>query len=121
MRLPISLGLDWPHRVAGVGAPIDWTRAHTWTFEPLDDETFPAVSLAKRVGEAGSTWPAVFNAANEQAVYAFHDGRAAFLDIVPTIEAVLDRYEAPAGALDLDAVLEADRWARATADRLLAP
>ena len=43
MRLPISLGLDWPHRVAGVGRPLDWTRATSWTFEPLDEVAFPAV------------------------------------------------------------------------------
>jgi len=57
MRLPISLGLDWPHRVAGVGAPLDWSTASTWTFAPLDDEAFPAVGLAKRLGEAGATFP----------------------------------------------------------------
>ena len=67
MRLPISLGLDWPHRVPGVGAPLDWTTASSWDFAPLDDDAFPAVRLAKRVGEAGATFPAVFNAANEQA------------------------------------------------------
>lgn len=66
MRLPISLGIDWPHRVAGVGAPLDWTTAQTWTFQPLDAEAFPAVELAKHVGRAGGTYPAVFNAANEQ-------------------------------------------------------
>ncbi len=57
MRLPISLGLDWPNRVGGVGAPLDWTRAATWTFEPLDAGAFPAVELAKRVGRAGGTYP----------------------------------------------------------------
>src|SRR6187551_3699181 len=49
MRLPISLGLDWPRRVPGVGAPLDWTTASQWTFEPLDAEVFPAVALAKSV------------------------------------------------------------------------
>ena len=77
MRLPISLGLDWPNRVGGVGRPLDWTKASSWDFEPLDEEAFPAVRLAKRVGRARGTYPAVFNAANEQAVDAFHDGRAA--------------------------------------------
>ncbi|MBN9171343.1 MAG: 1-deoxy-D-xylulose-5-phosphate reductoisomerase, partial [Microbacterium sp.] len=52
MRLPISLGLDWPHRVGGVGRPLDWTAAASWTFEPLDEDAFPAVALAKRVGRA---------------------------------------------------------------------
>ncbi len=120
MRLPISLALDRPKRVAGVGVPLDWTAAQQWTFEPLDADAFPAVALAKRVGESGGTWPAVFNAANEQAVDAFHDGRIGFLDIVGTIETVLGRYSAPEGGLDRDAVLEADRWARAAADAELA-
>ncbi|MER3389586.1 MAG: 1-deoxy-D-xylulose-5-phosphate reductoisomerase [Microcella sp.] len=117
MRLPISLGLDWPHRVAGVGAPLDWTAASTWTFEPLDVEAFPAVELAKQVGRAGATFPAVFNAANEQAVHAFHDGALAYLDILDTVRAVVDRHS-PA-EMTLDGVLEAERWARAEADALI--
>jgi 1-deoxy-D-xylulose-5-phosphate reductoisomerase len=116
MRLPISLGLDWPNRVPGVGAPLDWTTASQWTFEPLDDEVFPAVRLAKRVGEAGATYPAVFNAANEQAVLAFHAGRIGYLGILDTVEAVVDAHE-PQG-MTLDGVYEAERWARAEADRL---
>jgi 1-deoxy-D-xylulose-5-phosphate reductoisomerase len=117
MRLPISLGLDWPHRVAGVGAPLDWTVSSTWTFEPLDDAAFPAVRLAKRVGEAGATYPAVFNAANEQAVAAFHAGRIPWLGIVETVERVVDLHEAL--PMTLDGVFEAERWARATADDLI--
>jgi 1-deoxy-D-xylulose-5-phosphate reductoisomerase len=118
MRLPISLGLDWPHRVAGVGVPLDWTVAQTWTFEPLDHDAFPSVGLAKRVGEAGATYPAVFNAANEQAVTAFHAGRIGYLDIVGTVERVVDAHE-PHG-MTLDAVSEAEAWARATADAIIA-
>ncbi|WP_344792393.1 1-deoxy-D-xylulose-5-phosphate reductoisomerase [Gryllotalpicola daejeonensis] len=119
MRLPISLGLDWPHRVAGVGTPIDWTQSHAWTFEPLDDAAFPAVALAKRVGEAGGTYPAVFNAANEQAVYAFHDRKIGFLDIVDTVQRVVDAHE-PQGALSRESLAAAEEWARATADQLIA-
>lgn len=120
MRLPISLGLDWPHRVPGVGRPIDWRAGHSWTFEPLDDRVFPAVELAKRVGLAGSTYPAVFNAANEQAVLAFHAGRISFLDIVDTIHAVVDRHDAPASSsLELEGLYEAERWARDEADRFI--
>ena len=117
MRLPISLGLDWPHRVAGVGVPLDWTTAQSWTFEPLDDDAFPAVRLAKRVGVAGATYPAVFNAANEQAVAAFHAGRIAWLGILDTVERVVDAHEP--SEMTLDAVLDAERWARASADAIL--
>ncbi len=119
MRLPISLGLDWPHRVAGVGVPLDWTVASAWTFEPLDAEAFPAVELAKRVGRAGGTYPAVFNAANEQAVDAFHEGGLGFTGILDTIERVVDEHDAP-GELTRESLAEAERWARAAADRVIA-
>ena len=118
MRLPISLGLDWPHRVAGVGAPLDWTTASTWTFEPLDADAFPAVDLAKQVGAAGATFPAVFNAANEQAVHAFHDGRIGYLAILDTVRDVVDRHEA--NPMTLEGVLEAEAWARRAADAVIA-
>ena len=101
----------------GAGAPLDWSTASAWTFEPLDEEVFPAVALAKRVGVAGATYPAVFNAANEQAVLAFHAGRIGFLDIVHTVEAVVDAHEPL--AMTLEHVLEAERWARAAAQALI--
>jgi 1-deoxy-D-xylulose-5-phosphate reductoisomerase len=119
MRLPISLGLDWPHRVGGVGAPLDFTRASSWTFEPLDEEAFPAVALAKSVGEAGRTYPAVFNAANEQAVDAFHEGRIGFPDIVGIVRRVVDAHEAPA-TLSREGLADAENWARRAADAAVA-
>jgi 1-deoxy-D-xylulose-5-phosphate reductoisomerase len=118
MRLPISLGLDWPHRVAGVGVPLDWTTASSWDFAPLDSAAFPAVQLAKSVGRAGGTFPAAFNAANEQAVLAFHAGRIGFLDIVDTVARVVDRHED--GDATLEGVLDAEVRARSEADRLIA-
>lgn len=119
MRLPISLGLDWPHRVSGVGAPLDWTRAQSWTFEPLDEDAFPAVRLAKKVGGVGGTYPAVFNAANEQAVDAFHDGRLPFTGIVETVARVVEAHEAPE-SLTRESLAEAEAWARRTAEQAIA-
>lgn len=119
MRLPISLGLDWPSRVGGVGRPLDWRTATSWTFEPLDDEAFPAVTLAKAVGRAGATFPAVYNAANEQAVDAFHEGRLPFLGIVDTIQSVVDAHEPPE-KLTVESLAEAELWARRTADQRIA-
>ncbi|MCI1017765.1 1-deoxy-D-xylulose-5-phosphate reductoisomerase [Microbacterium sp. C5A9] len=119
MRLPISLGLDWPNRIGGVGRPLDWTTATSWTFEPLDDTAFPAVDLAKSVGRAGATFPAVYNAANEQAVDAFHEGRLSFLAIVETIARVIDAHEPPQ-SLTVESLAEAEAWARRTADQLIA-
>ncbi|MGM7697239.1 1-deoxy-D-xylulose-5-phosphate reductoisomerase [Microbacterium sp. A84] len=119
MRLPISLAMDWPHRIGGVGRPLDWTQASSWDFEPLDDEAFPAVALAKSVGRAGRTFPAVFNAANEQAVDAFHKGRLPFVGIVDTIARVVDAHDSP-DQLTVESLAEAEAWARATADQLIA-
>ncbi|MBP1325692.1 1-deoxy-D-xylulose-5-phosphate reductoisomerase [Leucobacter exalbidus] len=119
MRLPIALGLTWPERLGGVGAPIDWTKATSWDFEPLDSEAFPAVDVAKEVGRARKTFPAVFNAANEEAVDAFHDGRIGFTDIVDIIRAVLEVHEAPA-QLTLESLAEAERWARERAQLVIA-
>jgi 1-deoxy-D-xylulose-5-phosphate reductoisomerase len=117
MRLPIALGMAWPDRVPEVGVPLDWTTASTWTFEPLDTEAFGAVALAKRVGELGGTYPAVFNAANEQAVAAFHAGAIGFLDIVDTVERIVETHTP--GESSLEGVLAAERWAREAADRAL--
>ncbi|KQQ68931.1 1-deoxy-D-xylulose-5-phosphate reductoisomerase [Microbacterium sp. Leaf320] len=119
MRLPISLGLDWPNRVGGVGRPLDWTQATSWTFEPLDHRAFPSVALAKAVGRAGATFPAVYNAANEQAVDAFHEGRLPFLGIVDTISRVVDAHEPPQ-TLTVESLAEAEEWARRKADQLIA-
>ncbi|WP_400159423.1 1-deoxy-D-xylulose-5-phosphate reductoisomerase [Arthrobacter sp. BPSS-3] len=118
MRLPIALGLGWPDRVPGAASPCDWTRATSWTFEPLDAGAFPAVGLAKDAARRGSTYPAVFNAANEEAVMAFHAGRIRFPDIVDTVEAVLSEHTGSSG-LTVEAVLDAETWARVrTLERL---
>jgi len=121
MKLPIGLALAWPDRLADVAKPCDWRTATQWTFEPLDDEAFPAVNLARRAGQAGGTAPAVFNAANEVAVDAFCAGQIGFLDITGTIAVVLDEHlrgRSNASSLTVDVVMEADRWARQTAGRL---
>lgn len=121
MRLPIALGLSWPERVPDVAAACDWGTATSWTFEPLDEETFGAVRLARAAVEASATHPAVYNAANEQCVAAFLAGRIGFLDIVATVERVLGEHAGtPAEGLDLPAVLAAESWARARADEVLA-
>jgi 1-deoxy-D-xylulose-5-phosphate reductoisomerase len=113
MMIPIALGLEWPDRVPDAAPGCDWTRPETWQFFPLDDEAFPAVSLARQAGERGSTAPAVYNAANEVAVEAFLAGRLPFVDIVPTVARVLTSHDVLSkGALTVDDVLAADRWAR---------
>ncbi|QZN84548.1 1-deoxy-D-xylulose-5-phosphate reductoisomerase [Cellulomonas sp. C5510] len=114
MRLPIALGLSWPDRVPDVATPCDWTRAGSWTFEPLDEDVFGAVALARGAVAASGTHPAVYNAANEEAVAAFLDGRLPFLGVVAVVEEVLAAYGGgPAGSVaDVHA---AEAWARARA------
>ncbi|MDM7832710.1 1-deoxy-D-xylulose-5-phosphate reductoisomerase [Cellulomonas edaphi] len=121
MRLPIALGLSWPDRVAGAAPGCDWSTAISWTFEPLDEEVFGAVRLARAAVAASATHPAVYNAANEECVAAFLDGRIGFLDIVSTVERVLDEHAGTAaGHLTLEAVLAAEVWARSRAHEVLA-
>lgn len=128
MLIPIALGLGWPERVPDAGPACDWSRAATWEFCPLDDDAFPAVRLARQVGAAGGTYPAVYNAANEVCVDAFHDGQITFLGIVDTIGRVVQEHTAgPAGpeggnisaVPDVDTVLRADAWAREQASTLI--
>ncbi|MFB9320774.1 1-deoxy-D-xylulose-5-phosphate reductoisomerase [Cryptosporangium minutisporangium] len=125
MRLPIALGLAWPDRVPDAATPVDWTKASTWTFEPLDDDAFPAVRLAREVGQAGGLLPAVFNAANEECVAAFLAGVLPFTGIVDTVRSVVESAEtagSDAGELldepgSVEDVLSAERWARSEANR----
>ncbi|MEO6791187.1 MAG: 1-deoxy-D-xylulose-5-phosphate reductoisomerase [Ornithinibacter sp.] len=116
MLVPIALGLSWPERLADVDEPCDWSVPQSWDFHPLDDDAFPAVRLARQVGEQGATFPAVYNAANEVCVDAFHDGRIAFTDIVDTIARVVEAHAAaPGDASSIEGVLAADSWARGEA------
>ena len=132
MRLPIGLALTWPDRLPDVAAPCSWTDPTSWTFEPLDNETFPAVDLARAAGAAAGTAPAVYNAANEAAVDAFCEGRIGFLDITATVRIVLDEHLAQTvdvkstpgaawiadGDLSIQAVLAADSWGRRRAEAI---
>ena len=120
MLVPIGLGLSWPERLEDVDEPCDWSLVQSWDFQPLDDDAFPAVRLARRVGEAGGTFPAVYNAANEVAVDAFHDGTIGFVSVVETVQRVVEAHNgSEADASSVDSVLAADRWARAEARRVI--
>lgn len=137
MLVPIGLGLSWPERLGTVDVPCDWSKASTWEFMPLDDLAFPAVQLARDAGRAGGTHPAVYNAANEVCVAAFHAGEIGFQAIVETVTRVLETHNAAprqagvrtdknqgrnsAGTAvvetieSIDQVLAADAWARVEA------
>ncbi|MGH3831733.1 MAG: 1-deoxy-D-xylulose-5-phosphate reductoisomerase [Pseudonocardiaceae bacterium] len=120
MRLPIALALGWPDRVADAAPACDFTSPVAWTFEPLDAETFPAVELAKAAGAAGGCVPAVFNAANEEAVAAFLERRVSFCGIVEAVATVLgEAHGWRADPTTVDDVLAAENWARRRATELL--
>jgi 1-deoxy-D-xylulose-5-phosphate reductoisomerase len=120
MLVPIALGLSWPERLTDIDVPCDWSTRQSWDFQPLDDEAFPAVRLARQVGGAGGTYPAVYNAANEVCVDAFHDRRIGFLDIVDTVERVVLAHDGSMhDASSVEGVLAADAWARQTAADLI--
>jgi 1-deoxy-D-xylulose-5-phosphate reductoisomerase len=119
MRIPIAHALAWPERVAGAARPVDWTTAHTWTFEPLDNAAFPAVGLAREAAARAGTTPAVYNAANEECVAAFTQGRIGFGGIVDTIARVISDHGSSGSRIaGLNDVLAADNWARLRAREL---
>ncbi|QRY63828.1 1-deoxy-D-xylulose-5-phosphate reductoisomerase [Gordonia sp. PDNC005] len=121
MKLPIALALGWPNRVPGSSAACDWSQASAWTFEPVDDVVFPAITLARQAGTAGGSLTAIFNAANEVAADGFFAGRISFPRIVGVVADVLadaDEWTSRPGTLD--EVLAADRWARERAAVLVA-
>ncbi|MFE9252318.1 1-deoxy-D-xylulose-5-phosphate reductoisomerase [Streptomyces sp. NPDC007088] len=122
MRGPIAIGLGWPERVPDAASGFDWTKASSWEFFPLDNEAFPAVGLARHVGQLAGTAPAVFNAANEECVGAFLKGGLPFNAIMETVTAVVAEHGSPARgtSLTLGNVLEAETWARIRSRELVA-
>jgi 1-deoxy-D-xylulose-5-phosphate reductoisomerase len=111
MCFPIQYAVTWPDRVANTLPSLDFSKLSKLEFFLPRYDTFPALNLARRAGETGGTLPAVMNAANEVAVAAFLDRQVRFPQIWETVERVMDRHPTIAHP-DLDAILEADQWAR---------
>ncbi len=119
MELPILYALTHPVRLPDAGVRrFDPVAAGPLTFEPVRTDVFRAFHLGVEAGRAGGTAPAAFNAANEEAVAAFLAGALPFGRIAGVIEAVLAAF-GPAPATDVEAVRDADRWARARARELV--
>jgi 1-deoxy-D-xylulose-5-phosphate reductoisomerase len=111
MCFPIQYAVTWPHRVPNTLPPLDFSKLSRLEFFTPRYDDFPALNLARRAGETGGTLPAVMNAANEVAVAGFLDRQVRFPDIWQIVEEVMNRHTAVAHP-DLDAILEADQWAR---------
>jgi 1-deoxy-D-xylulose-5-phosphate reductoisomerase len=114
MRLPIGYALAYPDRVRTAFGRIDWAELGRLDFEPPDHEAFPCLGLAYEAGRAGGLAPAWLNAANEEAVTAFLEGRIAWTGIPDVCKAVLDRHDG-GDATTPDDVIDADARARAVA------
>jgi 1-deoxy-D-xylulose-5-phosphate reductoisomerase len=111
MRFPIQYAVTWPDRVPNTLPPLDFSKLSKLEFFTPRYDDFPALNLARRAGETGGTLPAVMNAANEIAVAAFLGRQVRFPDIWHIVEEVMNRHTTVAHP-DLDAILEADQWAR---------
>jgi 1-deoxy-D-xylulose-5-phosphate reductoisomerase len=119
MRVPISYGLHYPERVDVPVRPLDLAELGSITFEPVDEETFPCLRLAREAGIAGGTAPCILNAANEIAVHAFMEGRLGFAGIAEVIGRTLDAL--PGGPVhSFDSLAAADGEARLQAGALVA-
>jgi 1-deoxy-D-xylulose-5-phosphate reductoisomerase len=111
MRFPIQYAVTWPDRVPNTLPPLDFSKLSRLEFFTPRYDDFPALNLARRAGETGGTLPAVMNAANEIAVAAFLNRQVRFPDIWRIVEEVMNRHT-PVAHSDLDAILQADQWAR---------
>jgi 1-deoxy-D-xylulose-5-phosphate reductoisomerase len=111
MCFPIQYAVTWPDRVPNTLPSLDFSKLSKLEFFNPRYEDFPALNLARRAGETGGTLPAVMNAANEIAVAAFLDRKVRFQQIWHVVEEVMNRHKAIAHP-NLDAILEADQWAR---------
>ncbi len=127
MRLPIGLALAYPTRLPGVVPSTSFQDLGALELYPLDRRRFPSVDLAREAARQGGCYPAVLNAANEEAVAAFLDGQIRFVDIVPLVESALAAFQGRGGEqvgrpgaggggsrrVGLDEILAADADARA--------
>ena len=118
MRTPIAYGLSWPERVTAGVESLDLMRAGSLDFEAPNEALFPCLRLARQAAEAGRSYPAALNAANEVAVDAFLHGRLGFMGIASLVERVLGSHTA-CQINTLEQVMSVDAWARSEAEREL--
>ncbi len=111
MKVPIQYALTWPDRVEGIGQRLDLQQISSLTFEQADMKKFRALALGYQAARQGGSAPVVFNAANEQAVQEFLEGKIKFVSIVGAIEHCLEVHQANS-RLGLEELIEIDQWSR---------
>ena len=120
MKGPIAYAINWPVRLPGATKTMDWSQAHTLEFEPVDNERFPVIELARRCGELGGGLPAIFNAANEVAVAAFLAGQISFTSIIETVDLTVQKLGSAVNPIrDLADVSAIENDARKVAGEIL--
>jgi 1-deoxy-D-xylulose-5-phosphate reductoisomerase len=120
MKGPIAYAINWPARLPGATKTMDWSQAHTLEFEPVDNERFPVIELARRCGELGGGLPAIFNAANEVAVAAFLAGQISFTSIIETVDLTVQKLGSAVNPIrDLADVSAIENDARKVAGEIL--
>jgi 1-deoxy-D-xylulose-5-phosphate reductoisomerase len=118
MRVPIAYALSYPDRLDCELPSLDWSQLSRLDFEPPDYQKFPCLKLAMDALDAGQTLPTVLNAANEIAVQAFLDELISFKEIAEIIRMALNNHKSRP-VTHLKDVLEADRWTREEAKKLI--
>ena len=120
MKGPIAYAINWPVRLPGATKTMDWSKQHTLEFEPIDNERFPVIELARRCGELGGGLPAIFNAANEVAVAAFLAGEISFTAIIESVDLTVQKLGSAVNPIrDLADVSAIENDARKVAGEIL--
>jgi 1-deoxy-D-xylulose-5-phosphate reductoisomerase len=120
MKGPIAYAINWPVRLPGATKTMDWSQQHTLEFEPIDNERFPVIELARRCGELGGGLPAIFNAANEVAVAAFLAGQISFNSIIESVDLAVQKLGSAVNPIrDLADVSAIENDARKVAGEIL--
>ena len=120
MKGPIAYAINWPVRLLGATKAMDWSQQHTLEFEPIDNERFPVIELARRCGELGGGLPAIFNAANEVAVAAFLAGQISFNSIIESVDLTVQKLGSAVNPIrDLADVSAIENDARKVAGEIL--
>jgi 1-deoxy-D-xylulose-5-phosphate reductoisomerase len=120
MKGPIAYAINWPTRLPAATKAMDWSQQHTLEFEPIDNERFPVIELARRCGQLGGGLPAIFNAANEVAVAAFLAGQISFTSIIESVDLTVQKLGSAVNPIrDLADVSAIENDARKVAGEIL--